>query len=278
VSSVRRTPWSAAGPPAGLFSRGPIQPANGVRSGRADEGVRRTVSRRQFLIFGWLPFLRPSHISLAGARFRILRNGRSKRRYLQIHGDEETAHAVLTRFMETHEGIAYLIEGHTRNVPVDGGQIDPNRMFSRAGAEASLKGLNPAWTAPQLTAALRLLDRGRPHLVKALFPPAGGLLVSLHNNYEQYSVADEQPISDAVSLREPANPHAFFLCTDPADFRTLATSPYNVVLQQTKPQEDDGSLSRLAASRGVRYVNLEVRMGNSDRQTEMLRWLDWNLP
>jgi hypothetical protein len=50
------------------------------------------------------------------------------------------------------------------------------------------------------------------------------------------------------------------------------------VLQQKKPAEDDGSLSRLAANRGVRYVNLEVRMGNSDRQTEMLRWLDSVLP
>lgn len=241
-------------------------------------GRRHALPRRQFLILGWLRFFRPSHISLAGARFRILRNGRSKRRYLQIHGDEETARAVLTSHMKTHEGIAYLVEGHQRNVPVNGGEVDPNRMFSRTGAEASLKRLNPAWTAPQLSAALALLDRGRPHLVKALFPPAGGLLVSLHNNSEEYSVADEQPISDAVSLREPANPHAFFLCTDPADFRTLATSPYNVVLQQKKPQEDDGSLSRLAASSGVRYVNLEVRMGNSDRQAEMLRWLDWNLP
>jgi len=77
---------------------------------------------------------------------------------------------------------------------------------------------------------------------------------------------------------EPDDPHAFFLCTDPKDYAVLATSPYNVVLQQKVPPADDGSLSRLAASRGVRYVNLEVRMGNSDRQREMLRWLDWNLP
>ena len=89
---------------------------------------------------------------------------------------------------------------------------------------------------------------------------------------------DEVPISDSVSLREPANPHAFFLCTNPGDFSALAKSPYNVVLQQKKPEDDDGSLSRLAALRGVRYVNLEVRHGNADRQLEMLRWLDWNLP
>jgi hypothetical protein len=237
-----------------------------------------TLSRRQFLAFGWFPFFRPRHISLAGARFRIVRNGGSKRHYLLIHGDEETARQVLTRFIETHEGTAFLIETHNRNVPIDKGEIDPNRMFSRAGAEASLKRLNAEWTPQQMQTALAVLDKGRERLVSALLPPRKGLLIALHNNSEEYSVNDEIPVSDSVSLREPANLHAFFLCTDPSDFNELAKSPYNVVLQQKKPQDDDGSLSRLAARRGVRYVNLEVRQGNADRQLEMLRWLDWNLP
>jgi hypothetical protein len=236
-----------------------------------------SISRRQLLAFGWFPFFRPKHIGLAGARFRIVRNGNSMRHYLVIHGDEETARQVLERFIESHEGIAFIIETHTRNVAIDKGEIDPNRMFSRAGADASLKTLNPEWTPNQLESALAKLDRGRERLVRALLPPGHGLLISLHNNSEEYSVNDEVSISDSVSLREPGNPHAFFLCTDPADFAALVKSPYNVVLQQKKPQDDDGSLSRLAAGRGVRYVNLEVRKGNSDRQAEMLRWLDWNL-
>ncbi len=238
-------------------------------------------SRRQFLLFslfGWFPFFRPKHISLAGARFRILRNGSSQRRYLLIHGDEESARQVLTRHMENHEGIAYLVETHTRNVSIESGQIDPNRMFSRAGAEANLKQLNPNWTAQQVDAALRELDRGREHLLKAFLPPGRGRLVALHNNSEEYSVANEEPLSDAGSIREPENPHAFFLCTDRGDFDLLARGPYNVVLQQNKPETDDGSLSRVAAKRGVRYVNLEVRAGSTDRQQEMLRWLDWTLP
>jgi len=184
---------------------------------------------------------------------------------------------VLLEFMKAHKGVAFLIEGHMRNVRIDAGELDPNRMFSRAGAEANLKSLNPQWTPRQLESALAILDRGREHLVKALFPADHGLLVALHNNSEAYSVTDEVAISDAVSLREPANPHAFFLCTEPADFAVLAQSPYNVVLQQNKPREDDGSLSRLAAMRGVRYVNLEVRMGDAARQMEMLQWLDAHL-
>ncbi len=241
-----------------------------------------TCSRREFLafasLFGWLPFFRPGHVSLAGVRFRIVRSGRSKRRYLWIHGNEETARGLLLRHMQAHDGTAFFIESPTRNVPFEGGQIDPNRMFSRAGAEINLKSLNPDWPPERIAHALDLLDRGRPKLIAALFPPAGGLLVALHNNSEDYSVAHEEPLSDAGSLRDREHPHAFFLCTDPADFKILSESPYNVVLQQHAPQPDDGSLSRLAAARGVRYVNLESRLGNRDRQEDMLAWLEWHLP
>jgi hypothetical protein len=239
------------------------------------------LSRRDFIaasVFSWFPFFRRKHISLAGARFRIIRNGNSKHRYLLIHGNEETAREVLTRHMQAHEGIAFIIQNHTRNIPIEGGQIDPNRMFSRTGAEASLKRLNADWNPEKIQSALAILDRGRDKLVKALLPPPGGVIIALHNNSEGYSVTDEQPISDSASLREPANPHAFYLCTSPADFEILATGPYNVVLQHDGPKEDDGSLSRLAAARGIRYVNLEVSLGHAGRQKEMLDWLEWNLP
>ncbi len=239
-------------------------------------------SRREFLafgsIFGWIPFLRPKHVSMAGARFRIFRNGHSRRRYVFIHGDEETARGVLLRHIKANQGIAYMVESRTRTVPCEAGRIDPNRMFSRVGAAASLKHLNPDWPQERVEAALAKLDHQRDHLVHALLPPPGGLLVALHNNSAAYSVTDEVPISDAKSLREPSNPHAFFLCTDPADFALLATSGYNVVLQQHTPPDDDGSLSRLAAVRGARYVNLEVAAGHSGRQQEMLDWLEWMLP
>lgn len=248
-----------------------------MRAGVAVRGA----SRREVLaagVFGWLPFFRPKHIELAGARFRIVRNGRSKRRYLTIHGNEETARLVLTAHMRAHEGIAHIVESRTRNVPIEGGQLDPNRMFSRTGAEANLTRLNPDWPPERAAAALALLDRGRERLLKSMLPPAGGLLIALHNNSEGYSVRDEESISDAVSLREPGNARAFLLCTDEGDFGKLAGSPYNVVLQKKAPPPDDGSLSRLAAARGVRYVNLEVALGQSGRQKEMLDWLEWNLP
>jgi hypothetical protein len=267
------------GRPVGMPMTGgvPSGPACRTAGGHAGEW-----SRREFLaygsVFGWFPFFKPRRVSLAGARFRIVRNGRSGRRYLLIHGDESTARDVLLRHMGAHQGIGYLVESKVRNVAIESGWIDPNRMFSRVGAEANLKRLNPDWAADRIQAALALLDRGRERLVKALLPPRGGLLVAAHNNSGSYSVEDERPISDAASIREPSNPHAFFLCTDPGDFKILSQSGYNVVLQQHAPKEDDGSLSRLAAARGARYVNCEVRQGHTGRQKEMLDWLEWSLP
>ena len=243
-------------------------------------------SRRDFLamasvpaaIWAKRPLHHPKEISLDGATFDIIRNKGAARRYLLIHGDEETARQVLTGHIESHRGTAFLIRNHTRDVEIDGGKLDPNRMFSRPGAEANLRKLNPDWTEAQLTEALDLLDQGRGRLLDALFPPDNGLLLALHNNTEGYSVEDEIELSDTRSMAEPNNPHAFFLCTDPDDYKIMAKSPYNVVQEKFVRASDDGSLSRRAAASYIRYVNLEVRMGETARQKEMLDWAEKHLP
>ena len=107
---------------------------------------QRSKNRREFL-FSSFPFFwrkRP-FVTLEEVRFQVIRNGDSPHRYLFIHGNEETAREVLTRHMETHPGIAYITENHTRTVSIESGQIDPNRMFSRIGAERNLLSVNPGW-------------------------------------------------------------------------------------------------------------------------------------
>jgi hypothetical protein len=249
-------------------------------SASADGGI----GRREFLafgiggtLFGWLPWFRPKRVGLAGAQFQIVRNKHPRRHYMLIHGDEETARQVLTKHIETHRGVAFVIENHTRDVEIESGRIDPNRMFSRPGAEVSLRRLNPGWTPEQVDDALDVLDDGREKLLKTLLPPDRQLLIALHNNSESYSVESELEASQQHSLAQPENPHAFFLCTDPEDYRILSGSPYNVVLQQFVRGPDDGSLSRRAAARYTRYLNLEVKLGDAARQQEMLDWAEGNL-
>jgi hypothetical protein len=236
-------------------------------------------SRREFLIAaGFLPFFgHHDRVKMAGIEFRLVRRGKSPHRYLHIHGNETTARDVVMEQVNAHGGTALLIQSDTRNVPLQGGQIDPNRMFSREGAEKSLRTLNPKWSEAQIENGALALEKDRHKFLKTIRPPRGGRIVALHNNSNGYSVESEIAISDRTSLKDATNPHEFFLTTDPADYEKLSQSPYNVVLQNTAPKDDDGSLSRLSAKLGIRYINLECGLGKIERQRELLGWLEQHL-
>jgi hypothetical protein len=236
-------------------------------------------SRREFLIAGGLfPFFaRHDRVKMAEILFRVVHRGSSPHRYLHIHGNETTARDVLMEQVNTHGGTALFIQSEARYVSLRGGRIDPNRMFSREGAEKNLRLLNPNWSEAQIENGALALERDRHKFLKAIRPPSGGRIVALHNNSNGYSVESEVAISDKTSLKDAKNPHEFFLATDPADYEKLATSPYNVVLQNTAPKDDDGSLSRLATKLGIRYINLECGLGKIERQRELLGWLEGNL-
>ena len=237
-------------------------------------------SRRAFLLAAaGLPALsRTIRKKLAGIEFEIIENGPSRRSYLLIHGDESTARGVLLKHMQTSPGKACLVAGSERRVKLQGLWIDPNRLFSRAGADINLKKLNERVSGSRIKTALDWLDHRRPALINALLPPPGGLLVALHNNSKGYSLEEELPISDRSSLPARQQPHEFMLVTSEADFAILAKSPHNVLLQKNAPPDDDGSLSRLCAARGVRYVNIEAGIGKAEQQTAMLDWIEQNLP
>jgi hypothetical protein len=240
------------------------------------EKVGREINRRSMLL-SWAPlWFHPAEETLSGIRFRVIRNGHSPRRYLVIHGDEDTARDVLTKYMADRQGVAYVVIGKTRTVEILGLKADPNRMFSRAGADFTIRDQNPGVDVEKLVEALDYLDDHRGQLLTRLIPHKGSRLFALHNNRD-YSVQDELAASNQTSIKQPDQPRNFFLCTDAKDFEILKQSPYNVVLQN-EPNPDDGSLSRLAALRGFRYINLECAIGAYDAQLERMRWLDDHLP
>jgi hypothetical protein len=241
-------------------------------------------SRRDFValslagpLVGWMPWFRPKEITVAGMRFQIIRNRRSTRRYVLLHGDEGDARQLLVSHMESQRGTAYLIEGATREVEISGGKLDPGRMFSRAGAEASLRSLNTGWNDGQVASALELLDGQREKLLDALFPPDRGLLIALDSSAGAESAREAAAVGDQHSLPQPDNPQAFYLCTDPADYETLAGSPYNAVLTEHVRARDDGSLARRAAARDIRYLHIEARHGDAGTQRDMLAWAEAHL-
>jgi hypothetical protein len=91
-------------------------------------------------------------------------------------------------------------------------------------------------------------------------------------------VKTEIPLSNEISIKKDQNPRDFFICTHRADYEVLAKSPFNVVLQETMPKKDDGSLSWAALRHGVRYVNIETRLGWLSQQKKMLTYLEDHLP
>ncbi|MCZ2157587.1 MAG: hypothetical protein LC114_27445 [Bryobacterales bacterium] len=242
-----------------------------------------TVFNRRRLILlaastGLLVSCREHEFRIGEAWFRGVYHGGSSRRFIHIHGNETTARLALAQHMETWRGRAFFVSGEARNIRVGGLMIDPNRMFSRVGAQASFKLQNPGASEEAVSAALVALERDVPRLLGALLPRDGGLLISVHNNSEGYNIQTEIPISEAHHLPSPSTPNDFFLATDARDFELLRNSAYNAVLQTRPATEDDGSLSRLCAARGIRYVNVECYAGRLEQQQKMLAWLDGTLP
>jgi hypothetical protein len=235
-------------------------------------------TRREFLAATGLELLLPwrwfrREPSIAGIRFREVRRDEG-RHYIWIHGNEATANGVLSQWMKTATGRAFFVRSNERNVDIEGGKIDPNRMWSRVGAERNLRSLNRGWTDVQIARALNRLDKDREGFLRRVLPATSNLLVALHNNGPGYSVQDEVSISDSVALNDAGHPDEFMLCTSRPDFELLAGGPFNVLLQYRAPQTDDGSLSRLCASRSLRYVNIEAAHENAVGQRRMLEWVN----
>ena len=230
-------------------------------------------------IFSILSLIPHGHdiVQLAGIPFKVIQNGNSNHRYIWVHGDEQTAKMALENHMKTQEGTAFLVTGILREAEFFGGIIDPNRIFSSEGSKANIQKYNRKWSRAKKAETLEIINQGRGPFLDKILPKNGGLLIALHNNYKGYNIKKEIHNSDAVSIKKNQNPRDFFICTNRTDYEVLAKSPFNVVLQEKMPKKDDGSLSWAAMRHGVRYVNIETRLGWLSQQKKMLSFIEDNL-
>ena len=215
-----------------------------------------------------------SYITFANAKFDLISNGSSSNRYIWLHGDEQTAKMALEYHMKKYQGIAFLIDNETREIPFQSTIIDPNRIFSRRGSYHALRKFKPDWSPGSLKKALDILDREREEFLNVLMPSESGYIISLHNNFRGYNVHKEKSNSQKVSIKKTENPRDFIICTDANDYEKLISGPFNVVLQNKLPKKDDGSLSWEALRRNVRYLNVETRLGYLSKQKKMLKFIE----
>ncbi len=208
---------------------------------------------------------------------------------LNLHENESTSVEATQRYLETSDGsdrlrFIVLRHGGERNVTfvADGDtfRFDPNRMFSDAGARASVAVLSdtsdadPAVGTPIARAlAQRVIEASR--LDRTPY------IVALHNNTEaNYQSTSYLPDSvyaaeaSAVAINPQRDPDDFYFVTERDLFDRLAALGYNVILQAPVGEAtDDGSLSVYAGVYGVGYVNVEAQHGHLDEQTDMLNAL-----
>lgn len=222
-----------------------------------------------------------SHLSptihFAGASYSWIENESAPIHYIWLHGDEKTAKMALDYHISVFPGKAFFIQSDTREVPFLQTKIDPNRVFSRSGSFHALKKFKPQWAPGTLGIALNNLDETRGEFLNSIFPEPGGLLVAVHNNFRGYNVKYELKNSRRTSIKKQQNPRDFILCTNEADFEKLSKGPFNVVLQDTMKENDDGSLSWESIRRNVRYVNIETRLGYLTKQKQMLEFVGTTL-
>ena len=218
-----------------------------------------------------------SELSYCGIDFQVKKNGFSDVNYILIHGDEETARMLLSEHIKKNKGKAFFIKSKEREVVFGPTKVDPNRIFSRAGARKALKKFRPHWDHKELTKLLEKLDESRNIFLFNIFPSEGGLLIALHNNFRGYSVKDELTNSQLHSIKKDKNPRDFIICTDLKDYQKLKKGPYNVVLQNIIDEDNNGSLSWSALENGVRYVNIETRLGWLSQQRKMLKFVETSL-
>ncbi len=213
-------------------------------------------------------------IFFSNIEFRVVENAVSSHNYIWIHGDEKTAEMALKYHLQHYPGKGFFIQSEHREVSVAGTIVDPNRLFSRKGAAKALRHFKTDWQEGDLKYVLDLLDTARIPFLDAVFPGKGGLLIAVHNNSQGYNVKKEIPNSRMRSIKPEQNPRDFILCTDEADFHQLSNGPFTVILQDEMPAEDNGSLSWAAIRKGIRYVNIETRLGWLSQQKKMLKFVE----
>lgn len=207
-------------------------------------------------------------------------SGREGPAWVHLHEDEQTALAAAREAVVVYGGhLVYLRHAGTRNVVVFqdsiSHRVDPNRMFSAAGVDSSLQRINGVMAPEAKAAALRLAEA----YIEAGRLESATYLITLHNNGDgAFAVSSYLPegnyaseAADVASFDEH-DPDDFYIVTQASDFAYLAEGRYNVVRQATSPT-DDGSLSVWAASRGIRYVNIEAQHGHAEVQRGMMHFL-----
>lgn len=223
----------------------------------------------------------PLRVGETAVELSVHQMGDGRPAFLVLHDNEQTAVEAGLEAIRARGG--RLVELRSRGErfleAAVGGRawrFDPNRIFTDAGAAATLRAQNGS-APPELVAELRRFAEALLEVYGAGSQP---VLVTLHNNTDgEFSAASYAPGGDhagdaaAVHLPAGADPDHFFFVTERGLYDALTAQGFPAVLQDNERAADDGSLSVWAGRRGIAYVNVEAEHGHRDEQVRMLEAL-----
>jgi hypothetical protein len=181
-------------------------------------------------------------------------------------------------------------------------KVDPNRIYTPIGRQATLKKLNPTirHDVRRMKLANERAELLSDFILQELASNGATTWIAMHNNTNGFdndgnngsgtiSIHRYQKKLDSgakflidVASGEHDEDDLYYL-TERADFDSFKKDGWNLVLQNpivmTDPSEDDGSLSVYAQMKGVRYINIEAErkaeFGGSDHFDEQKMMVDY---
>lgn len=198
---------------------------------------------------------------------------------INLHDNEETSVKATKSLFEEKGGIIIKIENNHQRVikfRLKGVfySFDPNRMFSRAGIEQTLRDNKKISKE-----AIDEVEKFAQQLL-LLIPDSVSCIVALHNNTEQaFSVKsylsghERQFDAKAVYADSLQDVDDIILTTDSLLYQKMADAHYNSIWQDNINAKKDGSLSIFCGERNRRYINIETQHGKVNQYMEMLEKL-----
>lgn len=148
--------------------------------------------------------------------------------------------------------------------------FDPNRIFSRAGIEQTLRENSTVDLY-----AIEEIEKFATRLLN-LIPNDATCVVALHNNTEEaYSVKSYLPGNDRekdareVYANDRQDVDDIILTTDSILFKKMADQGFNSIWQHNERAKKDGSMSVFYGEKNKRYINIETQHGRLAQYIEM---------
>jgi hypothetical protein len=198
---------------------------------------------------------------------------------VNLHDNEESSLQAARLVLESSGGTIIKIENNNQRIirfRLKGiyYSFDPNRMFSKAGIEQTLRD-NRSISKE----AIEEIEKFAKQLL-LLIPDSTSCIVALHNNTEAaFSIksylpgGNRQSDARAVYADSLQDIDDIILTTDSLLYQKMANSGYNSIWQDNDNARKDGSLSIFYGERGRRYINIETQHGKVNQYKEMLEKL-----